>query len=128
MPPGTSTAIGSMFAYNDSLYYEGAYDASEGALYKLRVKGTLSVQNVDNQAGFTVYPNPTSGSFVLKSETSKLEKVEVLNIAGQIIYEQAVDNRTDVSIHLPAAISNGVYILRATTVDGILQQRLNIQR
>jgi len=78
----------------------------------------------------TVYPNPSSGLFVLDwSSVSGAvpARVEVLNALGQRVYEASTAGRTGLDLHLAGAA--GLYFLRAFDEGGavLMDRRLVLQ-
>ena len=67
----------------------------------------------------SVYPNPTSGMFIVESED--IEKIEVYNAMGQLIFTKTVSDDS-VEIDLSNA-ANGMYLLRVK-----LNERPTIER
>ncbi|MCQ2301641.1 MAG: leucine-rich repeat domain-containing protein [Bacteroidales bacterium] len=66
-------------------------------------------------ATVSVYPNPTTGLFVVEGED--IEKVEVYNAMGQLVLTKAVsDDRTEIDLSNAA---NGMYLLRVTGKEGV---------
>jgi hypothetical protein len=62
-----------------------------------------------------VYPNPTKGTFTVKS-ASKFQSMQILNIAGQVIRTiQVTKNETVIDL---SDVENGVYFLNAES-DGV---------
>ena len=58
----------------------------------------------------SVYPNPTSGLFIVESED--VEKIEVYNAMGQLIYTKtAYDGQTEINLGNAA---DGMYLVRVT--------------
>jgi hypothetical protein len=68
-----------------------------------------------NPAFFT-YPNPSSGSFFVKSElTQTLEnKIEIINAMGQVVYENSHVGSSSIQCHLVP----GVYTIRMMDATG----------
>jgi len=64
------------------------------------------------------YPNPTNGWLLLKSEEVFLERVELVNTLGQIVYHKQLNNTTFQSLDLQH-IPEGMYWLRMITELGI---------
>lgn len=63
----------------------------------------------------SVYPNPTSGMFIVESED--IEKIEVYNAMGQLIFTKtAYDGHTEIDLSNAA---NGMYLLRVTGKEGV---------
>ncbi len=63
--------------------------------------------------GLSVYPNPTSGNFVISLNTiSPNTKVEVFNSIGELIYTESLTKK-DTSVDIKN-LANGVYTLKIT--------------
>ena len=80
------------------------------------------VNDVDRNGYLSVYPNPNSGSFMLKGDlpVTGTVHVEVVNPVGQCVYTEIVQltgNKINKDIQL-GAVANGVYILKLYTTDG----------
>lgn len=63
------------------------------------------------------YPNPNNGWLLLKSKEVALEKVELVNTLGQIVYQKPLTNSTFQSLDLQH-IPEGMYWLRIITELG----------
>jgi hypothetical protein len=69
-----------------------------------------------------VYPNPSRGEFVVKTEEIKGQredvKLEIYNVLGGKVYSaDQPPNLSIISISLPSGMGKGVYFLRAKTKD-----------
>ncbi len=100
----SSAADGSLsirFA-SDQAVVESGYVATVGCEDLL---GLSDVANID----FTYYPNPTNGVVKIVSKTD-ITNVKVYNIAGQLLYQNKLNNmETDVDI---SAFATGTYFFR----------------
>ncbi len=63
------------------------------------------------------YPNPTNGWLLLKSKEVAIEKVELVNTLGQVVYQKELTNSTFQSLDLQA-VPKGMYWLRMITELG----------
>ncbi|MFK7980998.1 MAG: T9SS type A sorting domain-containing protein [Saprospiraceae bacterium] len=64
------------------------------------------------------YPNPTNGWLLLKSKEVFIERVELVNTLGQVVYQKQLNNTTFQSLDLQH-IPEGMYWLRMITELGI---------
>ena len=72
----------------------------------------LAVQDTQKQNGIQVYPNPTSGFVTIQNnKNTSLKKVEVYNVAGQLIQNFNVNNVNKASLDMSQLV-NGTYILK----------------
>ncbi|MGB0402970.1 MAG: T9SS type A sorting domain-containing protein [Salibacteraceae bacterium] len=73
----------------------------------------------------SVFPNPNNGTFRIDLGTGNdISSIEILNMAGQVIYESIVD-QTEIEINLQQP--QGVYLLRLSNEMGTVTQRLVIE-
>jgi ELWxxDGT repeat protein len=119
---------GFMTAMNDTLYYAGRYDNSGWGLYKVRKVIVNSVSMTSNEMGVQLYPNPTTGKFSVELTTGNIREVEVCDALGRRVYKHAGNHAQRIELSLPATLSNGSYTLRIATRDGIVKQRLELNR
>lgn len=71
-----------------------------------------------------LYPNPTSGVVNIKAEA--MQQITVVNMMGQVVMMQAVDN-DEVVIDM-STFDNGMYLFNIITKDGNIVKRLNVLR
>ena len=73
----------------------------------------------------SVFPNPNNGSFRINLGIgNKINSIEILNMAGQVIFESEVD-QSEIEINLNQP--QGVYLLRLQNENGAITQRLVIE-
>lgn len=63
-----------------------------------------------NIVDFNVYPNPTSGSFIVEA-AERINRVEVYNMVGQIVYNNASFNAEKANINLNST-NKGIHIVK----------------
>ena len=82
----------------------------------LVIESVMSVED-EGVASITVYPNPSNGLLNLVNEgVSKIANLEVLNLAGQIVYSSSkLTNSVDLSF-----LSEGVYFVKIQTESGAI--------
>ena len=81
----------------------------------------VGINDVNNAVSFEVYPNPAHET-VNVSTTMDVQKVEVMNYLGQVIFSQ---NTTNNNFTLNVAnYADGVYFIRLSGNDGIATQKL----
>jgi hypothetical protein len=81
------------------------------------------------QAQFSLYPNPSNGSFTLEfKELTSSYSVEVFDIAGQTIYENNYDQAAGlvqvINLDKP---SSGVYFINIKSDKGLVTKKLIVQ-
>ncbi len=66
-----------------------------------------------------IYPNPSNGSLTIDSPNNKVIHVEIIDLNGRIIVNQAYTDKIDVS-----QLDNGLYILKIKTIDMTVYRKL----
>jgi hypothetical protein len=94
---------------------------------KVIINFPTSVTDVDSDGHISVYPNPNTGTFTVKSMLHTIKQLEVVNSIGQQVYSQQATGH-ELNITLPVSLANGVYIIKIDTEAGIIQQRFALQR
>ena len=93
---------------------------------KIPVRGTSVILDVIGRTTSTYnpvldkikfYPNPTNGWMLLKSKEVEIERVEVVNMLGQVVYQKALQKNIFHSLDLQT-IPEGMYWLRMITEFG----------
>jgi len=69
-----------------------------------------------------VYPNPSLGHFSILSEKF-IKEIIIYNVAGEQVYMNTPENSKSINCDL-RNYENGVYFLKATTVDGLFIRKL----
>lgn len=83
--------------------------------------GTVAVEEAVVETA--VYPNPAS-SFVTFTAQENINKVEIFNLVGQLVYSNVQgNNKVMVNVN---DFSNGVYIAKIHTATGVSNQKFNV--
>lgn len=100
----------------------------------------LSVNNIASaKQGIEVFPNPSSGVFVVKSEELRTKSsIEVFNMIGEKVYDGILPQTLSASQAGPKGAlkqidlsnqPNGVYLLKVVGEDGSYQvQKIEVAR
>jgi len=79
-----------------------------------------------NKDELTVYPNPSNGqATILNKGDLKMEKVEIYNILGQVVYRSKADSKDKHIINL-SNIASGVYTIEIYTDKGTVARKLEV--
>lgn len=81
------------------------------------------INEIENTA-VMIYPNPVSDYLNIKTN-SKIVQVQVMNLMGQVIYNQFVDEMTH-SLSL-SDLPAGVYIVKVETTEGTVARRISVE-
>jgi photosystem II stability/assembly factor-like uncharacterized protein len=91
------------------------------ACTNVTVLGIQQEQNVNLSA----YPNPNNGMFTVSSSIPMM-RVEVVNVVGQVVYEQNMNGQTKVDINFEGA--PGIYFVRIVTTDNIVNPIIKVTK
>lgn len=89
----------------------------------ISVAAGVGINDVENN--ISIYPNPAS-SVLNVNANSNIQSVEVMNLMGQTIQIELA-NGLNTQINT-SSLSNGVYMLRVTTENGVINQKFTVAR
>ena len=87
------------------------------------------IEDLQTQLGYSIYPNPSNGIFVIDfNESYSKTKVELINVTGAVVQNFSINNTSDLrkSIDL-SALSKGLYLLKVSTDEGFDVRRIVLQ-
>ena len=98
----------------------------------IRVDQCLGVGNRPLSESFSVYPNPSSGKFIVAGINHELAgklSIELVNRIGQVVFRKEYhQDYSSLGIPVDASpIDSGVYLLRIYLTDNVLTSRLIIR-
>lgn len=76
----------------------------------------------DNEASFTVFPNPSSGIFKIESGNVKNALLKVFNLFGEEVLQQQMSNEIDLS-----SFSKGIYVVKIDDGTKVYTKRIIVQ-
>ncbi len=89
----------------------------------------LGVNNYAKENLVLVYPNPTSGSFVVEDKSGAgIRSIEVLDATGRQVYYSNTPNASGKSTIQLGSVPSGLYMIRMMTAQGVIARPLNILR
>jgi len=111
---GSVVAIGAIYNSDNGSY------AGHVRVYS---NPSVGVKELTNSIVINLYPNPTKGKITIACEN--MERVEVLDITGKLVYEIAVSsNVLDIDI---SSFTKGVYFVKVSTADGVAVERIVLE-
>ncbi|MDB4655277.1 CotH kinase family protein [Flavobacteriales bacterium] len=88
---------------------EFGYDCDSSQVY-------LDVTLGEIDGGFTVYPNPSSGQFTIRSfngNLNRFDQLTVQDLSGKVVYQKSIESSAGFTISVtPNNLSAGLYIVR----------------
>lgn len=85
----------------------------------------LSVSNGKLAAKITIYPNPSSGNFFVKSEDKKIENVSIYDLYGKRVYSNSTKEMTK---HIQVeSLPKGNYMIQINTDKEMYQEKIELR-
>lgn len=100
--------------------YTGPNGCSNTAKDTLKVYACVGVEELENDLGLNVYPNPNNGTFTLEVSTGKEidAKIQIITIDGRLVYNDVISGSGVMTKAIDIAeLANGIYYLRLETKD-----------
>ncbi|MBI3500248.1 MAG: T9SS type A sorting domain-containing protein [Bacteroidetes bacterium] len=85
----------------------------------------MPVNEIETETGISIYPNPSSGKFILSTELTKGE-VTIYNMQGEKIYSSQI-NSTKTEITLSNQ-PQGIYFIQLKTAQGTANKKIVISK
>jgi uncharacterized repeat protein (TIGR03803 family) len=131
--PNGSGPKGSLISDGTCLYGMTTYGGSStycfsgcGTVFKLcGVLTGIVQQNTNNNNNISIYPNPTNGTFIIKSNTTDKLTVDLFDVNGRHVFSKSVVGTTDIDAN---SLGNGIYTLTIKNSLGITNKKLVIAR
>ena len=77
--------------------------------------------NLDS-SNFTTFPNPTNNFVNIETKESKIQKVELYDINGKLLFVE-IHNSNKVKIDI-SSLEKGIYFLKLFAKEGILNSKI----
>ena len=92
---------------------------SDFSIARYKLVDDAGMDNAESAITAEIYPNPTTGVVKISvAQESDIQKLEVLNMAGQVVYEQTLINASQRNFELDlTAEKEGVYLVRITGAE-----------
>jgi len=90
---------------------------------------TASVNNINANDYFTIYPNPTDGVINLEPKAENFEElsISIFDLMGKKVYEtKRTNNLNTISINTGGKLNSGIYMLEIATLKAELYSKIVI--
>jgi hypothetical protein len=73
----------------------------------------------ENKAGVhvQVYPNPSKGALTVKHANSGIQRIELIDLSGKVVYTKSLENKTEVDLDI-SSLNKGLYVMKIQTQNG----------
>ena len=87
-------------------------------------EGLVSLADVE-LSSVSLYPNPANSELTV-SATSSINRIEIANLLGQMVYENATLGSNQATINV-SALQQGAYLVRVFTTEGTMTRKLIVR-
>lgn len=109
------------YGFNDTAWYPN-YSSSSPCIIPVIPLGITEHKKNSQTSEITIFPNPTSSTFIINSDGRKIENIKIINLLGELLYQSDRINskfETDISFLL-----KGIYIIQIQTDNGIIGKKI----
>jgi hypothetical protein len=85
--------------------------------------GVPKVLGSGNQV--SIYPNPSTGNFVIETNATTKQTMQLIDVTGRIVLTQAINGKTSIDA---SNLPNGIYNMSLTSSEGVVNKRLVIAK
>ena len=114
----TNVQIASI-AITDSFIFVGTYGSG---IWKRPLSDLVGIkENEINNLNYNIYPNPTSSTLTIETNSNTKQNLEIVNLLGQTMYTYYIYSKATVDV---SAFPKGIYILKLNTDKGIVVKKV----
>lgn len=114
---------------NNGNLIEFQYDNIQNTLFALHWGPYLITNGIQPFANYKeeimVYPNPNNGSFVIESNNTIKQTLQVYDVTGKMVLSQSINGKTSIDA---GNLNQGVYNISLISNDGLINKKLVIVR
>ena len=82
----------------------------------------VGIENLSAKTGISIFPNPTKSNFEIKANNTTIERIQIFNAEGKLIFEQKpIQNTIEIDAQ---KWSDGVYWIEIYTEQGIVHEKI----
>jgi hypothetical protein len=85
--------------------------------------GTGGVMDNDFAASMNIFPNPSNGQVTIQSSLFKIQRIELYNLVGEMIFEKDVHSMTET---IKVDETEGMYFIKLRTEAGTISKKMVI--
>ena len=100
-------------------------DGANGSMILTFVVSNLSTNQAKLDTTVNIYPNPASDKVFFNSKDKEIEKVQLVDLSGKILYKAEVRNQSG-SIDL-SGIAKGVYLVIMSTESDTITKKISVK-
>jgi hypothetical protein len=102
---------------------KGAYSTSFSNTYKYLA---VNANEIASENTVSIYPNPTTGKFVVQCSKYKVKSLAIYNLQGQQMMSAQFNNQTTNEMDV-SSLAKGIYLVKVQGENGVVNKKLVIQ-
>lgn len=71
--------------------------------------------NENKATQIQVYPNPSNGKLTVKNTSSEIQRIELVDVSGKVVYTKAIANETYEAVLDITGLNKGLYLMKVFT-------------
>lgn len=83
---------------------------------EFQINSTVGIDELSSKTNFSVFPNPSNDIVSVKMENNKKGNLKIVDIIGNVIYEEVIVNSTTLNV---SEFKNGIYFVAIENDDQI---------
>lgn len=97
---------------------------------KVSVANVTEIAEKNNSFNVALYPNPTQDFLNVNLDGNGFSEVKIIDVIGRVIYSNSLDtNQQNMKLQINLGeVSNGIYFIQISTITGIINKRIEIQK
>jgi hypothetical protein len=86
---------------------------------------TTGIEKYNESNNINIYPNPNNGGFIIETNSSSKQTVQVYDVNGKIVLSQIINEKTNIDA---SSLNKGVYNICITSDEGTVNKKLVIAK
>jgi|GEM_PF-1063943 len=88
-------------------------------------QSSTGIEQIINNTDVTIYPNPNTGNFVVETNTTEKQTVQLYDVNGKLVLTQTINGKVTIDAN---NLALGVYNLSVIGNEGVVNKKLIIVR
>jgi hypothetical protein len=82
-------------------------------------------QVIDNKEQVSIYPNPAVTNFIIETNATDKQSLQVYDVNGKVVLSQTINGKTSIDA---SNLADGIYTISLSNNEGLIHKRLIIAR
>jgi len=82
------------------------------------------IEKYSGSTEVSIYPNPNNGNFVIETNLSEKQTLQILDVTGKFILQQTINSKANIDA---SSLDNGIYFVQINTANGFYTKKIIVQ-